>query len=222
MEKRNIRRFIKRCCWRIPRTNRTKPDRFIKNILTILSYVFLCTVFAKATPTDVPSPSSCQPLHLCFAFNARTSIPLTEFASVQTFGATLIRGLGLRPPKTPSTSSPSTYLPVSIFSAVSFASTARVLHTPTVDFEDVSESIIFTGRQTDEDTSNVAAGVDACRAQFHASGSDLFRVIVVITDAVDIQPVQDVVGDDDVFIYCLLYTSPSPRDQRGSRMPSSA
>ena len=23
-------------------------------------------------------------------------------------------------------------------------------------------------------------------------------------------------------IYCLLYTSPSPRDQRGSRMPSSA
>ena len=40
------------------------------------------------------------------------------------------------------------------------------------------------------------------------------------------------VGDDDLngvtfgegeqFIGCLLYTSPSPRDQRGSRMPSSA
>ena len=31
-------------------------------------------------------------------------------------------------------------------------------------------------------------------------------------------------GPDDfgVFSYCLLYTSPSPRDQRGSRMPSSA
>ena len=26
----------------------------------------------------------------------------------------------------------------------------------------------------------------------------------------------------DVFTICLLYTSPSPRDQRGSRMPSSA
>ena len=26
----------------------------------------------------------------------------------------------------------------------------------------------------------------------------------------------------DNFKYCLLYTSPSPRDQRGSRMPSSA
>ena len=25
-----------------------------------------------------------------------------------------------------------------------------------------------------------------------------------------------------VFVTCLLYTSPSPRDQRGSRMPSSA
>ena len=27
---------------------------------------------------------------------------------------------------------------------------------------------------------------------------------------------------DDVYMTCLLYTSPSPRDQRGSRMPSSA
>ena len=27
---------------------------------------------------------------------------------------------------------------------------------------------------------------------------------------------------DGDFISCLLYTSPSPRDQRGSRMPSSA
>ena len=26
----------------------------------------------------------------------------------------------------------------------------------------------------------------------------------------------------DEYKYCLLYTSPSPRDQRGSRMPSSA
>ena len=28
--------------------------------------------------------------------------------------------------------------------------------------------------------------------------------------------------DADVINFCLLYTSPSPRDQRGSRMPSSA
>ena len=31
----------------------------------------------------------------------------------------------------------------------------------------------------------------------------------------------DVVGENDTGV-CLLYTSPSPRDQRGSRMPSSA
>ena len=29
-------------------------------------------------------------------------------------------------------------------------------------------------------------------------------------------------GKDDAVMVCLLYTSPSPRDQRGSRMPSSA
>ena len=29
-------------------------------------------------------------------------------------------------------------------------------------------------------------------------------------------------GEQDPFTFCLLYTSPSPRDQRGSRMPSSA
>ena len=30
------------------------------------------------------------------------------------------------------------------------------------------------------------------------------------------------IGNASIFKYCLLYTSPSPRDQRGSRMPSSA
>ena len=41
--------------------------------------------------------------------------------------------------------------------------------------------------------------------------------------------IQDPEVEDDMQIYfiglvdsCLLYTSPSPRDQRGSRMPSSA
>ena len=32
----------------------------------------------------------------------------------------------------------------------------------------------------------------------------------------------DTVTEDDLLNNCLLYTSPSPRDQRGSRMPSSA
>ena len=30
------------------------------------------------------------------------------------------------------------------------------------------------------------------------------------------------VSVNDLYLHCLLYTSPSPRDQRGSRMPSSA
>ena len=33
--------------------------------------------------------------------------------------------------------------------------------------------------------------------------------------------VEDVLANERDW-YCLLYTSPSPRDQRGSRMPSSA
>ena len=33
---------------------------------------------------------------------------------------------------------------------------------------------------------------------------------------------RDTTGKDTLLFVCLLYTSPSPRDQRGSRMPSSA
>ena len=36
------------------------------------------------------------------------------------------------------------------------------------------------------------------------------------------QAVEEVVGSGKQVLICLLYTSPSPRDQRGSRMPSSA
>ena len=32
----------------------------------------------------------------------------------------------------------------------------------------------------------------------------------------------DIKWPNDLIYHCLLYTSPSPRDQRGSRMPSSA
>ena len=46
----------------------------------------------------------------------------------------------------------------------------------------------------------------------------------------DLNPIEKVWGALDRAVYnsgkqlnaCLLYTSPSPRDQRGSRMPSSA
>ena len=35
-------------------------------------------------------------------------------------------------------------------------------------------------------------------------------------------PVPEVWNRDESFTFCLLYTSPSPRDMRRSRMPSSA
>ena len=35
-------------------------------------------------------------------------------------------------------------------------------------------------------------------------------------------PLSSDAWEDQMFYLCLLYTSPSPRDQRGSRMPSSA
>ena len=41
-------------------------------------------------------------------------------------------------------------------------------------------------------------------------------------DPAGVNQVGDTSFSVDRGIYCLLYTSPSPRDQRGSRMPSSA
>ena len=35
-------------------------------------------------------------------------------------------------------------------------------------------------------------------------------------------PITAVLGDQQASLFCLLYTSPSPRDKRQSRMPSSA
>ena len=42
--------------------------------------------------------------------------------------------------------------------------------------------------------------------------------IIAVTKYVDCETTQELVRTG----ICLLYTSPSPRDQRGSRMPSSA
>ena len=43
-----------------------------------------------------------------------------------------------------------------------------------------------------------------------------------VSFADDSIPGVDLIMPDAGFIICLLYTSPSPRDQSGSRMPSSA
>ena len=54
--------------------------------------------------------------------------------------------------------------------------------------------------------------------------SDKFSGTLTAKEALD--TIKDVFQASDInaefFSVCLLYTSPSPRDQRGSRMPSSA
>ena len=63
------------------------------------------------------------------------------------------------------------------------------------------------------------------RAQTTWSGSMVLNnhFTVPVTDELIISSCTNVTMSSGVRIYvCLLYTSPSPRDQRGSRMPSSA
>ena len=60
-------------------------------------------------------------------------------------------------------------------------------------------------------------GIDTEFGPFHAVGVSLGFASTEVEDVVGIDEPLDVVT-----YHCLLYTSPSPRDQRGSRMPSSA
>ena len=52
----------------------------------------------------------------------------------------------------------------------------------------------------------------------------LKEILGTCEDAYSCCPEGDIGTDtsDTMYYICLLYTSPSPRDQRGSRMPSSA
>ena len=43
-----------------------------------------------------------------------------------------------------------------------------------------------------------------------------------MVEADNIEEIKEFQFNDPIYKACLLYTSPSPRDQRGSRMPSSA
>ena len=50
---------------------------------------------------------------------------------------------------------------------------------------------------------------------------DSFKVMKsLLENGYEVFPVNP--NEEGNLIFCLLYTSPSPRDQRGSRMPSSA
>ena len=53
-------------------------------------------------------------------------------------------------------------------------------------------------------------------------GVDAGRLVTGVVCACKGKAVNGDLEVEDVFVYCLLYTSPSPRDKRQSRMPSSA
>ena len=55
-----------------------------------------------------------------------------------------------------------------------------------------------------------------------ASGADLLELGIPFSDPMADGPVIQLACERALEHNCLLYTSPSPRDQRGSRMPSSA
>ena len=59
---------------------------------------------------------------------------------------------------------------------------------------------------------------------FGATGpwTDVHALGLILTEMVSGRPAMAHDNAADLFEACLLYTSPSPRDQRGSRMPSSA
>ena len=92
---------------------------------------------------------------------------------------------------------------------------------PEAPVEEALEGPLVDESATDEVAADesVEAGTPDV-AELEALISDVRQAQVELTRATD------AAGADDRLISridaCLLYTSPSPRDQRGSRMPSSA
>ena len=91
----------------------------------------------------------------------------------------------------------------------------RSLGTGDVSFtESVALSNLFIGNIGTGDVSGFNVSADTCRVTIDGTGD----VEVTARDVL----IVDRRGTGSLFYSCLLYTSPSPRDQRGSRMPSSA
>ena len=62
----------------------------------------------------------------------------------------------------------------------------------------------------------------ALNAQDISEGMVKMEITDVNSDDQQIAAQLEMMKGTETNYYCLLYTSPSPRDQRGSRMPSSA
>ena len=86
-------------------------------------------------------------------------------------------------------------------------------------------SLHFDGRERGQRPYCLLDFFAACAQQFHGN-PDKFLVIMDESHVTLPQVGGMYYGDksrkESLIEHCLLYTSPSPRDQRGSRMPSSA
>ena len=81
------------------------------------------------------------------------------------------------------------------------------------------EAILGTARETVDGTETDLKTI------VEAFGDRAFGPVMILCSLFLMTPIGAIPGLPAAFgliIICLLYTSPSPRDQRGSRMPSSA
>ena len=86
------------------------------------------------------------------------------------------------------------------------------------DLQNFDETKVHVQNQNSAWGSQVREG-ELVRYQVKAKNSNVAGATVIIKDATGL-PLYELTTDE--FGFCLLYTSPSPRDKRQSRMPSSA
>ena len=81
-----------------------------------------------------------------------------------------------------------------------------------IESVEVIEVLVSTGDSISEEQSLITVESDKASMEIPAPAAGVITSLIVKTG-------DRVAEGNDI---CLLYTSPSPRDQRGTRMPSSA
>ena len=116
---------------------------------------------------------------------------------------------------------------ITVFDSLTYAGVRENL----TDFDDSPRFSFVQGDITDRDAVASAlpghSHVVHFAAESHVDRSIMGPVAFISTNVAGTNIMCDVARQTDglerfLHISCLLYTSPSPRDQRGSRMPSSA